>query len=100
MAITISTEPDPQAATDIERALVRSIAELGRLQAKIDDVPLGRQPAVAYEVLANSVYVCSEALEELTGTGTAHEAVREKAFRALRGMHHMLLALYARSQVR
>ena len=96
MANTITTEPDLPPATDIERALVRCIAELGRLQARIDDVPLGRQPRVAYEVLANSVFVCSEALQELAGADTAQEAVREKAFRALRGVHHMMLALYAR----
>ena len=96
MASTIRTELDPPATTDIERALVRCIAELGRLQTKIDDVPLGRQPKVAYEVLANSVYVCSEALEEMTGSDTERDAMREKAFRALRGVHHMMLALYAR----
>ena len=98
MASTIRTELDPPATTDIERALVRCIAELGRLQTKIDDVPLGRQPNVAYEVLANSVYVCSEALEELGGVDAAQEAVREKAFRALRGVHHMMLALYVRGR--
>ena len=96
MADTVRPDLQPPSATDIERALARCIAELSRLQARIDDVPLGRPPRVAYDVLANSVYVCSEALEELAGADTAQEAVREKAFVALRGVHHMMLALYAR----
>ena len=96
MTNTITTDPDLPATTDLEHALARCIAELGRLQTKIDDVPLGRQPAVAFEVLANSVYACSEALEELTGVDAGQEAVREKAFAVMRGVHHMMLGLYVR----
>ena len=78
---------DPQRADEM----------MALMQSDIDDVPLGGQPQVSYVALANSLYLCSEVIEELKCADATLEPSRKKALNVLRSLHHMMLTLYARS---
>ena len=90
----MNAEPE---MTDLQRSLSRCIAQLKRMQSDIDDVPQGGQPPVSYVTLANSLYLCSEVIEELKSADATLEPSRKKAHNVLRSVHHMMLTLYARS---
>jgi hypothetical protein len=84
--------------TEQQRELAKCLAQLGRLQTQIDDVPLGQKTPIDYVAIANSLYLCSEVIEELPATDATMELSRKKAHRIARSLHHMMLSLHARGR--
>jgi hypothetical protein len=93
MVKSMNAEPE---MTDLQRSLSRCIAQLKRMQSDIDGVSQSGRPPVSYITLANSIYLCSEVIEELQCGNATLEPSRKKAHSVLRSLHHMMLTLYAR----